>query len=109
MERFAKNVGRVVSTLLLVAVTACTSIPQTTVGVVEAPKITIDARLLQVCDVKLTPIEDDAEFHAFLISYGEAVTLLHSCACKFIETRNLACTISKFPCTIVHSCKGVSK
>lgn len=99
----------IIFTLATIFLSGCYTIPQTTVGVIEAPKVTIDARLLEVCDIELTALDEDAEFEKYVESYGEAITLLNACACKFRETRNLACTISKVPCTVVPSCKGVSK
>ena len=109
MERTAKLTGQALVLAFALLLGACDTIPKTTIGVVQEPKVTIDARLLEVCNVKLTPIEEDADFSAYVVSYGEAITMLNACSCKFIETRNIACTISKFPCKPVKSCESPEK
>jgi hypothetical protein len=104
MERIAKNLSAVICALLVVGCGHNPPKPPERV-VVEAPKPNVDARILEVCDVYLTPIADTPEPYELFVSYKETIDKLNACSCRQREARNALCKLTSPGCNPVPSCK----
>ncbi len=103
MERIAKTLAAATLVLLLAA---CGTAPVVT-RIVEAPKPTVDARIMQLCELTLTPVSVDPapSPEELFVSYGEAIDLLNACACRQRETRNALCQTTAPGCAPVKPCE----
>lgn len=104
MESIAKSFA---AAIILLTLTGCAT--RTVTKVIDTPKPTVDARILQLCDVQLTPISDNPSPNDLFISYGEALIKLNACACRQREARNALCSLTSPGCAVVKSCeqKGI--
>lgn len=104
MERFKQLLASAAVILLLAG---CHHMPVNPgSGVVEAPKPVIDARIMELCDVKLTPIGLNPPPDAFFQSHKETVDKLNECACRQREARNALCSLTSPGCTKVVACSA---
>ena len=102
MERFKQLLATAAVILLLIGCHHNPVNPGS--GVVEAPKPVIDSRILQLCDVKLTPIGLNPPPDAFFQSHKETVDKLNECACRQLEARNALCSLTSPGCVKLPAC-----
>lgn len=105
MERVAKILTALIAAAALSGCAWLDALRNRDNGVVEAPKPVVDARIVQVCDVTLTPISDTPETSDFFVSYKESIDKLNACACRHREARNMLCKLTNPGCEPVPSCK----
>ena len=103
MESTSKTIAAVMLAVTVLA--GCKTAPVVPV-LVEAPKPTVDSRILRVCDVSLTPLRSDSIPRDMLTGYAEALTLLNACSCRQREARNALCTLTSPGCEAVTSCEA---
>lgn len=100
MEHLAKAIAAVCA----LALAGCAGPP--IVKIVDPPKPTVDARILQTCDVTLTPIDvNNPSPEQLYFSYGEALNRLNNCACRHLEARNALCKLTAPGCSVLKSCE----
>jgi hypothetical protein len=103
------NSKTVIAALILAAATlqGCAWFGRPVPVVITPPKPTIDARILALCKIELTPLpERNIDPSALFTSYGEAIVLLNACECRQRAARNELCALTNPGCTPVKPCEG---
>lgn len=104
MERSAKALVAILAALMLAG---CGLFKErVVVKIVEAPKPEVDVRILELCDVTLTPLETSKAVppEALFSSYGQTIDKFNACACRQREARNALCKITAPGCTAIPVC-----
>ena len=112
MESTARKFTQVALTLICAVfmATGFTSCGLREDPLVRPPKPAVDARLLVVCDVRLSPLPaGEIDVTSFYVSYAEAIDKLHTCACRHIEARNVLCSLTEPGCAAAPSCVSAAK